>query len=211
MNTKKLSVNRALIELKTVEDRITNAIGRAVFVVANKDTNKVIGGKTLDEVKTQTKANLDSVQGLIAYRDALKKAIVMSNASTNVEVANKVMTVAEAIEKKSSIEYQKVLLQEMATQLSRAKREVENQKAKAENGLETFLKASLGDEGAKDAALVESLTKQYFAQREYSLVSGFDVEKLYNEMSDELSAFEADVDGALTDCNSLTVIEVQVS
>ena len=47
---------------------------------------------------------------LISRRNKIKSAIIMSNAKTVVEVAGKQMTVAEAIDKKSSIEYEKELL-----------------------------------------------------------------------------------------------------
>ncbi|MFB8733012.1 hypothetical protein ACEQPO_01165 [Bacillus sp. SL00103] len=55
--------------------------------------------------KKKAKADDQSIQALIKRRNAIKSAIVVSNATTTIDVAGVNMTVAEAIERKTSIEY----------------------------------------------------------------------------------------------------------
>lgn len=58
-------------------------------------------------------ASYDKVMGLISYRHKIKALVVQSNACTKVIVGKEEMTVAEAIERKQSIQYEKDLLEVM--------------------------------------------------------------------------------------------------
>jgi len=212
MNTKTISINRALIELKTLDSRIHKLISQTSFAAANKASAKSIGTKSIENFKSESKEQMNKILGLIKYRDSLKKEIVKSNAKTALTVAQVEMTVAEAIERKSSIALEKAYLSEILSQLSRAKREVESQKIKADNGLESFLKSTLGDDGTKDAALVDTLTANYYSTREYIVVAGMiDIEAYYRDYAEKLEQFEAEVDACLTDINAITQITVTVS
>ena len=57
---------------------------------------------------------------MIKRRNQIKSAIIASNAVTMVEVAGVRMTVAEAIDKKSSIGYEKELLARLSEQFTDA-------------------------------------------------------------------------------------------
>ena len=59
--------------------------------------------KTVQEFLDDAVSKLQSANDLINYRRALKSAVLQSNAVTKVTVADKEMTVAEAIEYKNSI------------------------------------------------------------------------------------------------------------
>ena len=53
------------------------------------------------------KSSFDSVESLIARETLLKSAVLLSNAVTKVTIANKEMTVAEAIHMKTVAEHKK--------------------------------------------------------------------------------------------------------
>ena len=64
-------------------------------------------------MESRAKADYQSIEALIKRRNAIKSAIVVSNATTKIEVAGVKMTVAEAIERKTSISYDIQLLDKL--------------------------------------------------------------------------------------------------
>ena len=95
--TETMNVHKALSEVKILNNRIIGKISECQFCIANKVTNKTIKGKSIDEWKNSVQDNWTSITTLINRRNALKQAISKSNASTEVTIAGKVYTVAEAI------------------------------------------------------------------------------------------------------------------
>ena len=51
MTTEKMTVHKALAELKIVDDRIVSAINSGTYCIANKHSNDKIKGVSLDEYK----------------------------------------------------------------------------------------------------------------------------------------------------------------
>ena len=98
MNKEKMTIHRALAELKTIDSRIEKAISETRFCRSNKHSNEKINGKSIDDYIAETKSAYESINDLIRRRNAMKRAVVLSNAITNVTVGDEVMTVAEAIE-----------------------------------------------------------------------------------------------------------------
>ena len=96
-----MTVHKALAELKVIDSRINNAIRSGTFVVANKHSNDKIHGVTINEFKNSMKSDFQKVSDLIARRNAIKKAVVASNAVTKVKVGDTEYTVATAIEMKN--------------------------------------------------------------------------------------------------------------
>lgn len=83
-----------------------------------------------DDFDERAKASHQSATDLIANRNSLKSAIVKSNTTTDVDVNGKIMTRAEAIERKNSIEYEELLLAEMKRQYANATTTVDKEKNK---------------------------------------------------------------------------------
>ena len=99
--SERMSIHRALAELKTLDARINSACS-GTFVYANKKSNAKISGMSIEDAKKFLVGNYDRAKDLIERRKKIKSAIVESNAKTEVEVAGIKMTVADAIERKSS-------------------------------------------------------------------------------------------------------------
>lgn len=127
MNTEKMTVHRALAELKTLDDRIWKAINETVYCFANKHSNSKVNGVDIDEFVKNTKDNYKSIRSLINRRNAMKKAVVLSNAITEVEVNGIKYRVAEAIEMKNHgmLNYQK-LFDAITNQRVIAQNEIDN-------------------------------------------------------------------------------------
>ena len=100
-----LSIARALVELKTLDSRINKIINQTSWILLksknkNSNTNE-------EEYKKNTLSDFQSVNDLIARRDKIKNAIILSNCSATVLLGEKKMTVSQAIEYKKTIQYKK--------------------------------------------------------------------------------------------------------
>ena len=102
MTTERMTVHKALSELKTMDDRIRNAIMNNTFVTIHKHSNTKINGIAIEKYCEEVKAAYQKATDLITRRDAIKRAVVLSNAVTKVVVAGKEYTVAEAIDAKNN-------------------------------------------------------------------------------------------------------------
>ena len=120
-----ITITEALNELKLYDSKINKAITNAKLAGAAKKSADKIGVVTKDEFKEKAKSSYQSIVDLIENRNALKSAIVKSNAVTEVEIAGKKMTVAEAIERKNSISYDEDFLNIMKVQYVSASTEVQ--------------------------------------------------------------------------------------
>ena len=102
MTTETMNIHQALVELKTLNKRIESAIREGEWVVANKHSNGKIGGIDLKDFVEEVKSRYQKVTDLIARAEAIKRAVVNSNAITKVTIAGKEYTVAEAIDMKNN-------------------------------------------------------------------------------------------------------------
>jgi len=89
MTTETMNIHQALVELKTLDKRIESAIKEGEWVVANKHTNTKIGGVDLKEYMEAIKARHQKVTDLISRVEAIKRAVVNSNAVTKVRIGAK--------------------------------------------------------------------------------------------------------------------------
>ena len=129
---RKISITEALNELKLYDSKIMKAITNAKLVGAAKKSSDKVGVVKKDDFEERAKASYQSVTDLIANRNTLKSAIVKSNAVTEVTINGKTMTVAEAIERKNSIEYDEQLLNAMKTQYVAATSSVDKENKKVD-------------------------------------------------------------------------------
>ena len=165
---------------------------------------------TKEEFKNRAKADYMSITDLIKRRNQIKSAIIQSNAVTMVEVAGKKMTVAEAIDKKSSIAYERALVARLSEQYAKAIGRVNAENGRVDDSIETLLITAYGKEGKEKIteASYDAIAKPYRAANEYGLVDALEAEKLIKTMTDEIEAFESEVDTCLQISNSITMIEV---
>ena len=205
----KMTVHKALAELKTLDDRINTAIGESVFVRANRHNNTKIFGKTIEEFKADSAASLISVTALIDRRNAMKRAVVLSNAVTKVEIGGVEYTVAEAIEMNNHGMENLVDLRDcLREQYSSVKRMVESENGdKLVKACENYIQATFGTKEKINNPDIEMAQKVYMTNNTYDIVTGLDIEKVIKELTDRIDAFKAEVDSALSVSNALTVIE----
>lgn len=205
----KMTVHKALAELKTLDDRINSEITGSVFVRANRHSNTKIFGKVIPDFMADTESSYQSVKALINRRNAMKRAVVLSNAVTKVEIGGVEYTVAEAIEMNNhGMENLVELRNCLREQYSSVKRMVESENGdKLVKACENYIQATFGTKEKINNPDIEMAQKVYMTNNAYDIVTGLDIEKVIKELTDRIDTFKAEVDSALSVSNALTVIE----
>ena len=215
MTKEKMTIHKALSELKTMDDRIVKAMS-INYVLAVKHSAEKINGLTVEKFKENMKSGYQKVVDLIARRDAMKRAVVLSNASTKVKIGENEYTVAEAIEMKNhGMEFRKGLLNRITRAYNEAQNELnrnggEALEKKAEQYVLAVIAAQPKDSKMSvDSDAMKALRKTYIENNTYDLLDPLNVTKIMDELDAEINEFEVEIDAALSVSNSLTVIEFE--
>ena len=216
MTTEKMTVHKALAELKTMDDRIAKAIRDTTYVLAVKHSAEKINGMTVQNFKEKMRSGYQKATDLIARRDAMKRAVVLSNATTKVKVGENEYTVAEAIEMKNhGMEFRNMLLRQMNSAYVTAQNELNRNSGeilekKAEKYVLDVIAAQPKDSKMTvDSEAMKTLRKTYIENNTYDLVDPLDVTQIMETLDAEINEFNAEVDAALSVSNALTVIEFE--
>ena len=209
MNTETMTVHRVLAELKVLDSRIADKIAGATFCVANRNSNKKINGVDIEKAKDQMKSDYNSIKDLISRRDAMKRAVVLSNAKTEVEIGGHMYTVAEAIEMKNhGIDNKKSLLNAMKRQYERAVAEVNQRNGdELERKTQAFVENMYGQKDKVQSEEMERTRKEYIENNTYSLIDPVQIKKSIDELTKVIDTFIADVDACLSVSNAITNVE----
>lgn len=206
-----LTITRSLAEIKLLDRRISSATNNLcpVNIGVNKLINPAMQAKQ-EQFIAKAAADYQSVQDLIARRAAIKAAVVISNATTEVVVAGKSYTVAAAIESKTSIANQKTLLRQLKQQYHNIQSELRDATASYNSRLDRFLESQAAALGKSkgDAAWVAEQTLAFSEMHQPVLVDPLNLSEVISKMEAEVDNFEAEVDYCLSESNARTTIEI---
>lgn len=201
-------VTKALNELKLLDERIRKEIMNSSFVATAKIVEKkVTPNCTKDEFNAKAKATFQSINDLMDRRARIKAAVVASNAVTKLQINGTEMTVAEAIELKTSITYQVQLLNTMTAQLNNARKESVKNNLAMEEKIDRYIETMLGKEAKGKKEDYSEMIDPIRIANEYALVDPLDVESKIEELEHWISGFNSEVDAALQISNCITWIE----
>lgn len=209
--TETMSIHKALCELKVIGDRIEKTMGKIPFVLANEHANKMIQGIPIEEFIAQIKSAHQSTVDLIARREAIKCAVVKSNAVTKVTVAGKEYTVAEAIEMKNhGMDFIRMLKTKLSSELDRAKRLAEMANGQnLENRADGYIKNLYGTTDMKNLTEeANSARKTFIEQHTTELVDPLKAADMVTALENQFYNFMSEVDAALSVSNSLVEITI---
>jgi len=206
----KMSIHRALAELKTLNKRIERATN-GKFVAMQIGDEPPRSYKTVAEFNTEAGAFYSSAKALIARRNEIKAKVIASNAVTKVKIGKEKMTVAEAIDRKDNgIKYDKELLNSLRNQLNQVERQIELERQSMEARLEKRIEADLGSKDRKaNAAEVESITESFLKRYKPMMVDPIAIKQEIKNLTERIEEFEMEVDFILSESNTSTTIEVQ--
>lgn len=211
MTTERMSIHKALAEIKVLDNRIIDAITDGTYCLANKHSNDKIKGVTVDEYKKVMQGCYDKVNDLINRNNAIKKAVTLSNAVTKVKINGVEFTVAEAIWMKNhGIEFKEELRDILKRQYNKAQAEII-----AHNGddldkrAEQYVIGLYGSkEGKIDTEAFEKTKKEFIKANQYDLVDPISILEKIDQLEEEISKFKSEVDATLSESNAVTEIEI---
>lgn len=209
MNTEKMSVHKALAELKIIDSRIYNAMRERSFVVANKHSNAKINGIGVSEFCKQMESAYQKTTDLIKRRNAMKRAVVLSNAQTTVSVGGKDYTVAEAIDMKNhGMELLAELKSKMARDYETAQRTADAENRSLDTRADEHVKNLYSGSDIKNPSEEMKKTRaEFMASQVVELVDPLKIKEEIEKISEEIDSFMVEVDAALSVSNAVTQIE----
>lgn len=202
-----ISVTRALAEVKALNDRIEKATRGSTFISITTG-GKVVNGADLQTTSNAIKANLQSVQDLIARRQAVKAAIIRSNAVTQVVINGVEMSVAEAIERKGSIDKERALLAILLQQLGQAQAAVERNNTQMQGRIDAMLLTAVGKDRKATEEELEAISKPYTVSNVTAMLDPNGLQAVTLKMSEDINGFVFEVDYVLSEANAKTELTV---
>lgn len=205
-----MTVHKALCELKVIDSRINKAISATTYVVPNKHNNTKIAGMTIPDYSEQAKAAYQSAVDLIARRDAIKRAVVKSNAVTQVIVAGTTYTVAEAIEMKNhGMDHVRALMMKLTSDLNTAKRTADAENAQLERRGDEYIRNMYGATDMKNlTADAVKQRKEFIESITVELIDPLHVADKIAALDKMYHDFMIEIDAALSTSNAVTEIEI---
>ena len=212
MTHEKMTVHKALCELKTLDARITKAIQGSTYVFANKHSNAKVSGKTISAYSDEVKSAYQSACDLIARRDAIKRAVTLSNATTKVTIGGQEYTIAEAIEMKNhGIPMQQKLLDKLVKDNRAARKQAdENNGEYLEMRADEYVKSLYGNVDMKGASEeIKKVRADFIAAQMMELVDPIGISAEMKRLDETITGFTVEIDAALSVSNALTEITVE--
>ena len=207
-----MTIHKALSELKVLNSRITDEIMNTRYVVANKHSNQKIDGMTIADFVKENMAKYISVRALINRRNAIKRAITRSNASTFVNIGGETYTVAEAIDMKScGVAYYQALLTAISSQNAAAVKTANNENGnKLEDRADTYIRSMYAGSDLKNMSdEIKSVRDSFISSQTYDVIDIIGTTTKMEELRNKIDSFMSEVDSALSVSNALTTIDVE--
>lgn len=218
MAKEKMLVCNALDERDLLRKRIIQAIGSLKLItVKRKKDERVSGGKSVEDFKSEAQASFQSVVDLIDRYRRLDTAITLANAQTFIETdSGKKMTRAEAISLRKNIlnkgtastDFDGMLLSTMKNALDRANLEYANLNAQADRQVDTMLTAAVGKDSNKSnmEESIESI-KKFLSDTYAEVIDPIGLQKKYDEMSSNYNTLVKELETAIKVSNATTYVE----
>lgn len=206
----KITVTRALAELKMLDKRIVKKTSETLFVDCyQRRADKALKSNvTKKEFESNLVGNYKSIVDLIARRSNIKKAILKSNSNTNVKIADKTYTVAEAISAKDSIVLQQTLLDKMSKDYTLVNKKIEDNRQALEETVANMLEKNLGNDKKTDKEAYNNIASPFIEANEFNMLDPIKIKNKIDKLSEEVEEFMTEVDFVLSESNSRTDIKV---
>ncbi len=199
--TTTMTATRALNELKLLNKRITKKIGNSCFITAKT-------GEVIQNTDCDATASLQSVHDLIARRENVKEALMLSNSATIVKIGKESMTVAAAIEKKSSIKYMEHLLGVLRDQRYVVKANVDRDNEASQERLDRLLESTFGKDLKARPSEITDISDTFWRTNKVELHDTIEIDRQIEDMDDYIDEFTSEVDLVLSESNAKTEITV---
>ena len=215
MTQETMTVHQGLAELKMLDKKIRQANAENVYVYYKLKASDTVKGVKVAEVSDKMSSAIQSISDHLKRYNAIKAAIVASNAVTKIVIGDASYTVADAIELKNHYfpaltEYRNNLVRQDDAAVNRVETNNTQARELAERQARETVKKDSG-EGQIDTDVYEKLIKIQLEHKEMELVTptGIKIESLIESLSNEIDDFTTNVDAALSVSNALTSITIE--
>lgn len=208
MNTEKISVHKALVELKTLDKKIKDKIDDLIYFIPLRENNQKFNGTPIEEIKQNEKEKFQSVMTLINRREAIRRALSLSNAATKIKVQGREYSVSEAIEMKNTGILNYSYLITMIKKVYDATDMRVNQANKdIEQRADSYVFALFGKESKVNNADVDKAREDYIKANTNKVVDLLNYKETLKTIEEFVDGFFNEIDAALSVSNAITEIE----
>lgn len=206
----KMTITRALSELKLLDSKIQKLILETRFVDASEGDKPPKGFSSVQEFQKYIESLLQSYDDLCFRRNKIKAAVVKSNADTMVSIGNQQYTVADVIERKRTIQTDTELLLKMKQAYMIVTNKVSDDNARVYNALDAQLTALYGKTDSKKISEEDhdAVAKPYLKKREWKVVTCDGFNSFISKKEAIVEEFLMLADIVLSESNAVTTIEV---
>lgn len=206
----RISITRALVEKKRLNDRISREITKIKPITILVGNSSIpVGYKSIQDYEDKVKSHFQSISDLCDRRCKITQAIALSNATTTIQFDNETLTVAEALERKN---YYNTTVSNLIERLRSINASSETQfikieveeKAKADREFETFV----GRDKSIQEGEAQATRKIIDSRHEVKYIDPLNLKKTIDEMVQNCNHFLENIDILLTESNSKTMIEI---
>lgn len=212
MTTEKMTVHKALCELKTMDSRISKEISNANFIGTKKACEDTVSGKPVKNFEEDARSKFQKIEDLIKRNDALKRAVSLYNATQKITVDGTEYTISEALYfMNNKQEQRRMLLNAMTRDIQFVDHEVEEA-----NGLyldtrtEQYISSLFGNaKDSQDPEKIKAAADNFRKENKREIVDPLDLRKKADQLQDHIDKFMVELDGALQTANALNEIVIE--
>lgn len=202
--TTEISVTQGLAELKLLKSRLERATRDGEYVALKTKARPI----DVAEFTTRAKAKFQSYKDLFARYNSIKGAIVLSNATTRVLVGEREYYVAEAIERKRTLMFEKEMLCQLQTEYKRVQDAFARHTNDIQSRAEKLLEVELGKDSKTNVENSNQFVESFLKSNRAEILDPLKLESLIADMSKEIQEFETTVDWVLSESNGRTRIKI---
>ena len=212
----KMSITRALAEIKRLDDRINREIMNGTFVGVTVGKNQLRkmyqGNQTIRDAEAAIKGSFQRVDALMRNRERIKAAVVKSNATVEVTIGDRTLTVAEAIELKKSVSLKETYLVQLRHHMKYAISSVEGIAAKMQLSIDRSIDAvySSGSTQKVTSEQYDAVAKPQEERSTPALLDPADIASRIVALEADVSLVKTELDFVLSESNARTDIDVDL-
>lgn len=205
----KMTLARALAEIKLLNSKIEKNIGRLQLVATKTGKKDVINGSNekVVDFNENAKSNYQSTLDLIKRRNFIKSKLTQANAITTISIGQDSYTIAEAIDRKNSIQIEKTLLDKMKSNLNLQIKNMNTANDKMEADINRMVETKMGADKSKTEDVAD--LKRIFRESDTTtLVDPLDLKVKIEDLEKSIENFELNIDFTLSEANAINYIEI---
>ena len=216
----RMTVHRALAQLKSTEDRIANKILNSVFVSSTIGKTGMCKGITIEKMNAQIESDYKSISDMLRNYEKIRLAIVRNNSgignlTENIMYADesRKITLAEVLAyqkhvlplKNNMVNVMKSQFDQVSNDIERTNENVSNQASKVLDGF-----AGKNSDQKIDKGQTEVIIQAYLENNQKTFVDPLNIKDLISKLSKEYEDESVWADSCLSEANALRTIEVDM-